>query len=300
MISSTVILLMLSIVGLPSVKSQYERCPNPYNSQGEFYSNDDMGAACIMSSEGGKLFQGESITNGDCTLTMQGDGNLILSRPRTAKVAWQTGSSIHQVSSGQSFYTDMQVDADLVVYLYEQNTPDEVLPVFSTKTSQSTEVSELWMSDGSHGYCRLYVLGNQRFIYNSVISTEFGTAQNQRQYLLKSQILVDPHDSEYSMTLQGDCNLIAYSKRYGDTADIDDAERTWAAGYRHEGYGYECLFTQELDGSFSIYLVSESGEWDKVWSHTNYRMGNVPNCAWWITKVDKDGPEASCIQVSRE
>ena len=291
---------MLSVIGLPSAKSEFQRCPNPYNSPGEFYSKNDMGAACIMSGNGSALYKDESIQNGDCTLTMQGDGNLILSRSRTAKSAWQTGTTGYQVSQAQSFFTNMQVDANLVVYLYEKNAPGEVIPVFDTKTSQNTEVSELWMSDGSQGFCRLYVLGDQRFIYQSVISTEFSVSHHQRSYLFKSQILLDPHDLPYSITLQNDCNLVAYSKRYGDIADINQADKIWSAGYSYEGNDKDCAFTQETDGSFSIYMIPESGAWEKVWSHSNYRMGNVPNCAWWITKVDSEGPEASCIQIGRK
>ena len=102
------------------------------------------------------------------------------------------------------------------------------------------------------------------------------------------------------MTLQHDCNLVAYSKRYGDLADIDVSDIIWSAGYLYEGNDKDCAFTQETDGSFSIYLISENGEKDQVWSHKNYRMGFVPNCTWWITKVDSEGPEASCIQRVRE
>ncbi len=291
---------MLSVIGLPSAKSEFHRCPNPHNSPSEFYSKDDMGAACIMSGEGGKLYRDESITNGDCTLTMQGDGNLILWRSGTVKPAWQTGTSGYQLSPVQSFYATMQPDANLVVYLFDENVPEtEIIPVFDTKTYQNTEVAELWMSDGSQGYCRLYILGDQKFIYDSVITTEFKTVHDQRPYLLESQMLLDPHHLPYSMILQQDCNVVAYSKRYGDLADISATDIIWSAGYSYEGNDKDCVFTQETDGSFSIYMISENVMWDKVWSHSNYRMGFVPNCTWWITKVDSDGPDASCIQRGR-
>ena len=151
------------------------------------------------------------------------------------------------------------------------------------------------MSDGSQGHCRLYILGNRTFEYESVRYAEFNTAGTQRPYLYKSQILYNPHHNSISMTLQHDCNLVVYSKRYGDLADVDvSSDLTWAAGYSYQGNDKDCVFTQETDGTFSIYLISEIGEWDKVWSFTNYWGPPHPGCTWWITKIFFNGPAAIC------
>ena len=286
---------MLSFIGLHSAKSSFQRCPSPYNSPDLFGWKNDEGVACIMSGNGGRLYKDESITNGNCTLTMQGDGNLILWRSGTVQPSWSTGTGGHQVSASQGFFGVMQPDANLVVYLYEENVPEsENIAVFATNTDQDTQVAELWMSDGSQGYCRLYILGNRTFEYDSVLTTEFNTILHQRPYLYKSQILYDIGGT-YSMTLQHDCNLVVYSERYGDLADVDvSSDLVWAAGYSYQGNDKDCVFTQETDGTFSIYLISEIGEWDKVWSYTKYLYGFDELCTWWRTRFDSDGLYAEC------
>jgi hypothetical protein len=186
-------------------------------------SADGLSGPGILAS-GAQLTANQSITspNGQFSLTMQGDGNLV--EYDGSNAAWASNTS------GTGYFAVMQGDGNLVVYDASAD------PEWASNTSGNPG-AELVLSDTG------------TLTVDSTAGASLWGAPNvlvPNAQLTANQSITSPN-GQFSLTMQGDGNLVEY----------DGSNAAWASNTSGTGY----FAVMQGDGNLVVYDASADPEW---------------------------------------